>query len=68
MKRLALLTSGLAALAACAACGDDGGTPADASIDTPPDPCAPEMTMTGEYVDWDSTEAAFHGIVAASFC
>ncbi len=65
MKRLASLMFGLAALAACNACGDDGG--ADASIDGPPDNCAPEMTMTGEYVDWDSTETAFHGIFGATF-
>ncbi|NVB78881.1 MAG: hypothetical protein HOV81_10835 [Kofleriaceae bacterium] len=64
MKRLALLMSGLAALAAC---GDDSGTTADASIDGPPDQCAPDMTMTGEYIDWDSTETAFHGIFAAQF-
>jgi hypothetical protein len=63
MKFLALLL----VLTAGGACGDDGGTPADASIDTPPDPCAPDMTMTGEYVDWDSTEAGFHGIFMASF-
>jgi len=63
MKYFALLL----VLASAAACGDDGGTPADASVDTPPDPCAPEMTMTGEYVDWDSTESAFHGIFGASF-
>ncbi len=37
-------------LAACSACGDDGDSTADAA---PPDPCAPLMTFTGEYVDWD---------------
>jgi hypothetical protein len=47
-----------------AACGDDGNTTADAA---PPDPCAPEMQVTGEYVDWDSTAANFHGIFGAQF-
>lgn len=27
----------------------------------------PQMQVTGEYVDWDSTEAAFHGIFGAQF-
>ena len=61
MNRLAYVTF---ALAACAACGDDGPTP---MVDTLPDPCAPEMTFTGEFVDWDSTEAAFHGVLGAKF-
>lgn len=61
MKYLALLL----VLAMGSACGDDGDTPTDASIDTPPDMCAPDMTLTGEYVDWDSTEAAFRGIFGA---
>ena len=52
-------------LTACSACGDDG--PNDASVDTIPDPCAPEMTFTGEYVDWDSSGTAFMGIFGATF-
>jgi hypothetical protein len=50
-------------LAACSACGDDGMP----TIDAPPDPCMPEMQVTGEYVDWDSTPATFRGILGASF-
>jgi hypothetical protein len=46
-----------------AACGHDGGT----TVDAPPDPCMPDMQVTGEYIDWDSTEAAFHGIFGAQF-
>jgi hypothetical protein len=57
MKRLALCALVLAA------CGDD----APAIPDGPPDPCAPEMEVTGEYVDWDSTEAAFKGVTGAKF-
>lgn len=54
-------------VAACTACGDDGSTVQDAAVDTIPDPCAPEMTFTGEYVDWDSTTTAFKGIFGAKF-
>ena len=50
-------------LAACSACGDDGIP----TIDAPPDPCMPEMQVTGEYVDWDSTSATFRGILGARF-
>ena len=50
-------------LAACSACGDDGMT----TIDAPPDPCMPEMQVTGEYIDWDSTAAQFEGIFGAQF-
>jgi hypothetical protein len=46
------------------ACGDDGGS--DAGVDGPPDPCAPLMTFTGEYVAWDSG-ASFMGINVAEF-
>lgn len=52
-------------LAACSACGDDGGGTADAA---PPDPCAPQMSFKGEYLDWDSGGAAgFLGIGFATF-
>ena len=52
-------------LAACSACGDDGGTSADAA---PPDPCAPLMTLKGEYVDWDSGgTGGFLGIFGATY-
>jgi hypothetical protein len=48
-------------LAACEACGNG-----DPGVDGPPDPCAPKMTFTGEYVDWDSG-ASFMGIPQATF-
>jgi hypothetical protein len=54
----------LVVLAACAACGDDGGN--DAGVDGPPDPCAPMMTFTGEYIAWDSG-TSFMGIPQATF-
>ena len=57
MKRLALCALVLAA------CSDD----APAIPDAPPDQCAPEMLVTGEYVDWDSTEANFKGVMGAKF-
>lgn len=49
------------------ACGDDGGGAADAAIDGPPDPCAPAMTFTGEYITWDSSATSFMGIFGATF-
>lgn len=58
MKRFALCAL---VLAACS--GDDAAVIPDA----PPDPCAPDMEVTGEYVDWDSTEAAFKGVMGAKF-
>lgn len=52
-------------LAACSACGDDGGGSADAA---PPDPCAPLITLKGEYLDWDSGgSAGFLGIFGATY-
>jgi hypothetical protein len=45
------------------ACSDDAST-SDAA---PPDPCAPNVTFTGEFVDWDSTETSFLGIGFATF-
>lgn len=60
------LRAGLAALAlTVCACGDDG--PSDAGPDGPPDPCAPMMTFTGEYLTWDSGTAGFMGINGATF-
>jgi len=50
-------------LIALSACGDDGNT----TVDAPPDPCAPEMQVTGEYIDWDSTPSNFHGVFGAQF-
>src|SRR5690606_35567286 len=48
-----------------AACGEDGGNgTADAP---PPDPCMPQMTITGELVDWDSGGAVpFMGIFGST--
>jgi hypothetical protein len=46
------------------ACGDDGGTFQDAAL---ADPCAPEMTFTGELVEWTSTDTAFMGVPNATF-
>jgi len=60
MTRLAVL---VLALAACSACGDDG----NATVDAPPDQCAPEIQFTGELVDWDSTTSAFMGVPGAKF-
>jgi hypothetical protein len=53
----------LLVLSACSACGDDGMS----TIDAPPDPCMPEMQVTGEFIDWDSTPATFKGIFGAQF-
>lgn len=64
--RLAWLSLVVAACA-CSACGDDGNSGADAAIDGPPDPCAPAMTFTGEYLAWDSGGAGFMGIPGATF-
>lgn len=53
----------LALACALAACGDDGTT----TVDAKPDPCAPQMTFTGEYIDWDSGgDPGFLGIYDAT--
>lgn len=41
----------------------------DAASDAPIDGgrCAGEQFLTGEYVDWDSTETNFHGVANATF-
>jgi hypothetical protein len=55
----------LAWLLAVAACGDDGGTTfEDAAL---ADPCAPEMTFTGELLDWDSNDTTFVGVPGVTF-
>jgi hypothetical protein len=51
---------------ACSACGDDSNA-VDAAIDGPPDPCAPKMSFTGEFVTWDSSLTMFMGIPGATF-
>ena len=49
-------------LAACSACGDDGGkVDAGYVIDIDNASCGDQLHFTGEYVDWD-TDAAFCGI------
>jgi len=63
MTRTASLLALALASVGLAACGDDGGSTADAL----PDPCAPQTTFTGEYVDWDSGgDAGFLGIFSAT--
>jgi hypothetical protein len=56
----------LFAVAALGACGGDGGTPRDASPDTP-GVCAGVTPFTGEVIDWDSTNASFCGVNNATF-
>ena len=59
----------LALALACAACGDDGGKAADASIptvDIDNGSCGDQLRFTGEYVDWDN-DASFCGINEALF-
>ncbi|MCE9576608.1 MAG: hypothetical protein K8W52_25900 [Deltaproteobacteria bacterium] len=45
--------------------------PVDAAVDAPGGPdaaqCAGELFLTGEYVDWDSTDTNFHGVANATF-
>jgi hypothetical protein len=71
-RRLAVLPfTALLAFAALPACGDDApGADAAVVADAGPDafnPCgAGNFPFTGEYVDWDSTEQDFLGIVGAS--
>lgn len=56
----------LLVLAALAGCGDDGSSGGDGgvidAIDAPPGPCGADVQLTGEYIDWDSTLAAFDGV------
>jgi hypothetical protein len=55
----------LLCLFAVAACGDDGGsTFEDAAL---ADPCAPEVTFTGELLDWDSNDTTFMGVPGVTF-
>lgn len=56
----------LAALVLClGACGGGNGTPHDAAPDMPPSMCGAEATLSGEMIDWDSTETAFCGVAGA---
>ncbi|HTJ42187.1 MAG TPA: hypothetical protein VL463_08825 [Kofleriaceae bacterium] len=55
------------ALLLLAACPGPHSNP-DAAIDAPVDAmCAGELFLTGAYVDWDSTDASFHGVAFATF-
>jgi hypothetical protein len=57
------LRTPLALALVLAACGDDGGS---MTADALPDPCAPDVTFTGEYLDWDSGgDPGFLGIFSA---
>lgn len=66
-----LLTTVALVTALAAGCGDDTGAAidaaaddaaVDAAIDAPPGPCGAGLQLTGEYIDWDSTPAAFDGV------
>jgi hypothetical protein len=72
VARSVLLSVGF--LAACSACsGPQEPVFPDAPVDArPPDAgdagrCPGELFFTGPYVDWDSTDAAFHGIAFSTF-
>jgi hypothetical protein len=47
------------------ACGGGNDTPHDAAPDVPPGMCGAEATLSGEMIDWDSTETAFCGVAGA---
>lgn len=67
MRRLSL---GLLVLLAACSDGSNNPTKKDAAVDSlPPDsgPCPASLLFTGEYVDWDSTDTAFCGIMGATF-
>lgn len=74
----ALLFASVAAIGCGTSSGDDDAVPdaasqpADAAADAPPpgpdafDPCpGPDDYVTGDYVDWDSTDTKFKGIAEA---
>lgn len=48
-----------------AACGGGNDTPHDAAPDVPPGMCGAEATLSGEMIDWDSTETSFCGVAGA---
>ena len=59
------------AASACSACSGPAATP-DASVDAPmfdadTTTCPGAEFLTGAYVDWDSTDANFHGVAFASW-
>src|SRR5689334_6651647 len=60
-----------AALAVFAGCGDsDDNPPVDAAPDVPdglPGVCGSDALFTGEYVNWDSTETDFCGVLGAKW-
>ena len=73
MSRLLLLCAVTASFAtACG--GDDAPAGGDAHVDAPVETgpavdafCGTRSLFTGEYVDWDSSDASFHGIFDAAF-
>lgn len=71
MTRLALV---VISITAAAACSDDSAGDIDAPVDAEPDaidapdgPCGADYQMTGEYVDWRSTNAAFDGVESSTW-
>ena len=56
----------LAALVLClGACGGGNDTPHDAGPDMASGMCGAEATLSGEMIDWDSTETNFCGVAGA---
>jgi hypothetical protein len=64
-RSLAVLGLGLGLGLGLSACGGGNGTPHDAAPDMPPSMCGAEATLSGEMIDWDSTETAFCGVAGA---
>lgn len=71
MTRLASVVISVTVLFACS---DDTGGDIDAAVDAPVDvaidasgPCGNDYQMTGEYIDWDSTNASFMGVPNATW-
>jgi hypothetical protein len=73
MIRFALVVISITLVAACS---DDSGGDIDAAVDAesdldatdaPPGPCGADYQMTGEYVDWDSTNMDFDGVENATW-
>jgi hypothetical protein len=63
--RRSLAVLGLGLGLGLGACGGGNGTPHDAAPDMPPGMCGAEATLSGEMIDWDSTETAFCGVAGA---
>jgi hypothetical protein len=63
--RRSLAVLGLGLGLGLGACGGGNGMPPDAAPDTPPGMCGAEAMLSGEMIDWDSTETAFCGVAGA---